>query len=315
MANRATYNIRVVNMSLGALAVDSYKIDPLCLAVRRLSDAGVVVVAAAGNNGKDADGNEIYGHIHSPGNEPSAITVGASNSFGTDVRSDDDVTTYSSRGPTRSFWTDAAGLQHFDNLIKPDLVAPGNKLVSARAEGNAILAAHPELAASQTGVPETEMMYLSGTSMSTPVVSGAVALMLQTNPKLTPNLVKTILMYTAQPISGRNMLQQGAGELNIEGAVRVTRLVKSTLPTTLGATLLTTSTVPTPTSTIAGQTFGWSQGILAHVTSVRGSDLVMRYQKVYAKGVLLGDGMILGSSTAIADPLMMTVLSLSVGGG
>jgi subtilisin family serine protease len=83
LTNRVRFNIRVVNMSLGMPAIDSYKNDPVCRAVRGLVDAGVVVVAAAGNNGKDGDGNKIYGRIHSPGNEPSAITVGASNTFGT----------------------------------------------------------------------------------------------------------------------------------------------------------------------------------------------------------------------------------------
>jgi serine protease AprX len=78
-SNRAAYNIRVVNLSLGMPAVDSYRNDPICRAVRRLVDSGVVVLAAAGNNGKDSDGNKLYGHIHSPGNEPSAITVGAAN--------------------------------------------------------------------------------------------------------------------------------------------------------------------------------------------------------------------------------------------
>ena len=104
--NRAAYNIRVVNMSLGMPAVDSYRFDPLCRAVRRLVDAGVVVVAAAGNNGKNGAGQKVYGQVHSPGDEPSAITVGASNTFGTDARSDDGVTTYSSRGPTRGHWID-----------------------------------------------------------------------------------------------------------------------------------------------------------------------------------------------------------------
>src|SRR6185369_15020622 len=123
--NRTTYNIRVVNLSLGMPAIDSYRNDPVCRAVRRLVDAGVVVFAAAGNNGKDSDGNKLYGHIHSPGNEPSAITVGAANTFGTDDRNDDTVATFSSRGPTRSFTTDDAGARHYDNLVKPDLIAPG----------------------------------------------------------------------------------------------------------------------------------------------------------------------------------------------
>src|SRR5207244_4172196 len=88
---RSKYNIRVVNMSLGMPAIDSYKNDPICRAVRSLVNLGIVVVAAAGNDGIDGNGNKIYGHIHSPGIEPSAITVGASNTFGTDARGDDGV--------------------------------------------------------------------------------------------------------------------------------------------------------------------------------------------------------------------------------
>ena len=64
MTNRAAYNVRVVNMSLGMPAVDSYKNDPVCKAVRKLVDAGVVVVAASGNNGKDGAGRKVYGAIH-----------------------------------------------------------------------------------------------------------------------------------------------------------------------------------------------------------------------------------------------------------
>lgn len=91
--NRTKYNIRVVNMSLGTPAVESYTTDPLCVAVRKLTAAGIVVVAAAGNNGKNALGQKIYGAIHSPGNDPTVITVGASNTFGTDSRSDDAIST------------------------------------------------------------------------------------------------------------------------------------------------------------------------------------------------------------------------------
>src|SRR5205814_3177697 len=116
MANRTAYNIRVVNMSLGMAAVDSYRNDALCRAVRRLVDAGIVVVAAAGNDGKDATHPKVFGRIHSPGNEPSAITVGAANTFGSDGRNDDNVTSFSSRGPTRSYWKDLAGVKHYANL-------------------------------------------------------------------------------------------------------------------------------------------------------------------------------------------------------
>src|SRR5260370_34694936 len=126
-------------MSLGTPAIDSYKNDPICRAVRSLVDSGVIVVAAAGNNGKNSAGQKVYGQIHCPGNEPSAITVGAANTYGTDSRTDDSVTSFSSRGPTRSFWTDAAGVKYYDNLIKPDLVAPGNKIVAAEARHNLLV--------------------------------------------------------------------------------------------------------------------------------------------------------------------------------
>ncbi|HEX8685158.1 MAG TPA: S8 family serine peptidase, partial [Pyrinomonadaceae bacterium] len=225
-ANHAAYNVRVVNISLGAPAVDSYANDPVCQAVRRLYHLGLVVVVAAGNNGKNSAGQKVYGQIHSPGNDPSVITVGASNAFGTDARADDAIATYSSRGPTRSFWTDAQGAKHHDNLIKPDLVAPGNKIIDAAAEDNYLLATNPWLDAGVSNSDKRRMMYMNGTSMATPVTAGAAALLLQANPRLTPNMVKMILMYTAQPLAGFNMLEQGAGELNVEGAVRLARLVR-----------------------------------------------------------------------------------------
>src|SRR6185503_5209632 len=77
------YNIRIVNMSLGTRAVDSYKYDPLCRAVRGLVTSGSLGLVAAGNRGKAASGENVYGAIHSPGIEPSAFTIGASNSFQT----------------------------------------------------------------------------------------------------------------------------------------------------------------------------------------------------------------------------------------
>jgi subtilisin family serine protease len=144
ISNRTTYNIRIVNMSLGMTAVDSYRLDPVCRAVRVLVNSGIVAVAAAGNNGKDEMGRKVYGYVHTPGIEPSVITVGASNTFGTNGRLDDGVTTYSSRGPTRGSWEDSTGLVHYDNLIKPDLVAPGNKLVGASALNNSIITSHDD---------------------------------------------------------------------------------------------------------------------------------------------------------------------------
>ena len=231
-SNRATYNIRVVNMSLGMPAIDSYINDPVCRAVRRLVDSGVVVFAAAGNNGRDSNGNKLYGHIHSPGNEPSAITVGASNTYGTNGRSDDGVASFSSRGPTRSFVTDDEGVKHYDNIIKPDIVAPGNKLIEAQSVDNYLIAHNPSLDAGVSGADSRKMMYLSGSSMATPVAAGTAALMLQANPSLTPNLVKALLMYTAQPLAGFNMLEQGAGQINTAGAIQLAQLVRTDLGTT-----------------------------------------------------------------------------------
>ena len=172
-----------------------------------------------GNNGKTAAGQKIYGAIHSPGNDPTVITVGASNTFGTDARNDDGVTTYSSRGPTRSYWTDDGGTKHFDNLIKPDLVAPGNWIIGADAKNNEIADENRDLTVNNNADDSRKMMYMSGTSMATPIVSGAVALLLQANPKLTPNMVKMILAVYGTAACGFNTLEQGAGELNVDGAV------------------------------------------------------------------------------------------------
>ena len=308
LQNRALYNIRVVNLSLGTAAVESYKDDPVCQAVRRLVDAGLVVVAAAGNNGKDASGEKLYGYIHAPGNEPSAVTVGASNTFGTDFRSDDGVATYSSRGPTRSGETDLLGVRRHDNLVKPDLVAPGNKIIDAAAEDNYLLRTNPSLDAGVSEADSRRMMYLNGTSMATPVVAGAVALMLQANPSLTPNLVKAILMYTAQPLAGFNMLEQGAGQLNVEGAVRLARLVRADLSalTPLGAPLLNTLSPPAAQTTIAGQTFAWSQGIIVRYGYASGLELITRYQKIYGQGVLVTDGVFVTDGVLVTDRKMVS---------
>ncbi len=100
--------------------MESVQDDPLCQAVQRATDAGILVTVAAGNVGKLADGTPVIGGISSPGNSPAALTVGALNTRQTAARSDDVMATYSSRGPTM-----------IDGVLKPELVAPGNRILSA----------------------------------------------------------------------------------------------------------------------------------------------------------------------------------------
>ncbi len=312
---RAPYNIRVVNLSLGMAAVDSYRDDPVCRAVRRLVDAGVVVVAAAGNDGKDASGRKLYGLIHSPGIEPSAITVGASNDVGSIDRADDTMASYSSRGPTRGSWTDESGQRHYDHLVKPDLVAPGNKIGAAQSPSNYLVRSNPLLDLKASRFPNQNMMRLSGTSMAAPVVAGAAALLLQANPTLTPNMVKLALMYTAQQLPGANTLEQGAGEVNVEGAVRLAKLLRADLPagTAVGTPFLK-GPAPAPRTTIgytldgraASTSFTWAQGIILDHTYATGQELITAYQGVYGSGVMLSDGAVFSQGVTVSDRALMS---------
>jgi subtilisin family serine protease len=142
---------------------------------------------------------------------------------------------------------DEDGVNHYDNMIKPDLVAPGNKLISAESDGNLLVTENPELEAGVTDVVNRKQMYLNGTSMAAPIVAGTAALLLQVNPHLTPNMVKVIMDYTAQQLPAFNTFEQGAGEVNIEGAVRLAKLVRTNLlPTTVLGLPLLTSLTPQP---------------------------------------------------------------------
>ena len=204
IALKSQYNIRVANLSLGRPVFQSYKTDPLCIAVEKLWTAGIVVIVAAGNDGRDnSRGTNGYGTINSPANHPLVITVGASRSMFTAGRSDDQMTSYSSKGPTA-----------IDHIVKPDLVAPGNQIVSTVYTYDSTMAkSYPQnliplsyyintadisakVAASSSGF----YYRMSGTSMSAPAVAGAVALLLQKDPKLTPDQVKARLMKTAAKI-------------------------------------------------------------------------------------------------------------------
>jgi serine protease AprX len=218
LANRVQYNIRVVNMSLGAGVYESYNTDPLTRAAKRVVDAGVVVVAAAGNMGKALNGQPQYGAISAPGNAPWVLTVGASTTEGTVDRRDDKMALYSSRGPTM-----------VDFAAKPDLVAPGTGTVSLATQNSLFYLTKvtyllPSLRSGLLGsLLSMQYLTLSGTSMATPVVSGTVAMMLEANPKLTPNMVKAILQFTSEAKPDYDFLTQGAGFLNTYGAVNLSR--------------------------------------------------------------------------------------------
>jgi serine protease AprX len=122
---KSQYNIRVINLSLGRPVYESYAQDPLCQAVEAAWNAGIVVVVAAGNDGRTNYSTlNGYGTITAPGNDPHVLTVGAMNTKSTPDRSDDVMTTYSSKGPTA-----------IDHIAKPDLVAPGNRVVSLQTGG------------------------------------------------------------------------------------------------------------------------------------------------------------------------------------
>ena len=220
LANHATYNIRVVNISVGAAVRESYWTDPLTLAAKRVVDAGVVVVAAAGNLGRNALGVPQYGGISAPANAPWVVTVGASSTNGTAARVDDTIAPFSSRGPT-----------FIDFTAKPDLVAPGVATVSLSDPwGTMYTTKAASLVTGTIKTPYQPYLSLSGTSMAAPVVSGTVALMLQANPSLTPNAVKWILEYTAQVYPGYNALTEGAGFLNSAGAVTLAKFYATVRP-------------------------------------------------------------------------------------
>ena len=213
--NHKTYNIRVVNLSVGARIRESYWTDPLTLAAKVVVDQGVVVVAASGNLGKNAAGHLQYGGIAAPGNAPWVLTVGASSTEGTLTRRDDVMANFSSNGPT-----------HIDFAAKPDLVAPGAGTISLAVPGSTFYLTKAQYLINGKAIGHSPYLTLSGTSMAAPVVSGTVALMMQANPNLTPNLVKAILQYTAEEYDGYSALRQGAGFLNSLGAVRLAKFYK-----------------------------------------------------------------------------------------
>lgn len=167
---RQQYRIRVVNISVGTTCNSKRNHARLLKSVEQLWDEGVVVVTAAGNQGPRP------GSITAPGSSKKVITVGSSDLL-------EGRSAISGRGPTA------------ECVCKPDIVAPGNKIMSC--------------------VPGKPYSYgvKSGTSMSTPLVTGAIACALEKNPALTNTDIKTMLMNSAEDM-GLPQNLQGWGKFN-----------------------------------------------------------------------------------------------------
>jgi serine protease AprX len=284
--NRARLNVHIVNLSLGHPIHAPAKDDPLVRAVERASSAGLIVLVSAGNVGLEKkNGDTGYTGITSPGNAPSAITVGAAMHQATVERSDDVVAPYSSRGPS---W--------FDAYAKPDVVAPGHRLLSDTTLNSYLYRNQPaKRGNADNGLPVLE---LSGTSMSTAVTSGVVALLLQQHHQngfhrqkpLTANLVKAMLQFSAVPVAGADYLTQGAGQINAAGALALVRSIDT--GERAGRWWLRSGI--TPVTVIGGETAEWSQRVVWNNVVLTG-DLVYYNLPQWSVGAAFNDNIIWGA--------------------
>lgn len=188
--NKDKYNIRIANLSIGSPGSSS--LDPLVKAVNAAWDCGIIMTIAAGNNGPKVSS------ITSPGISKKVITVGSSDDtqsvtiWGTSQKN------FSGRGPT------------VECVVKPDIIAPGASIISCLSPTAYIDSISDE----PLKTVDKYYLELSGTSMSTPIVSGAIALLLQKYPDLKPNDVKYMLRYSTIDL-GYPKNQQGWGLIDI----------------------------------------------------------------------------------------------------
>ncbi len=214
--NYQKYNIRVVNLSLNSALAQSYNTSPMDAAVEVLWFNRIVVVVSAGNNGNST--------IYPPANDPFVITVGATDDRGTVNLTDDVIAPFSAYGTTA------------DGFAKPDLVAPGTRIVAMLKENDKLTVgrSHP------ANIVDKSFFRMSGTSVSAPMVSGAVALLLQNEPALNPDQVKYRLMATANKNwPGYNRASAGAGYLDIYAAVHATSTQSANTGTPVSGLLAT----------------------------------------------------------------------------
>lgn len=235
--NKDVYNIRVVNLSMNSSVAQSYHTSPLAAAVETLWFNGIVVVVSAGNNGTGDRPVPIY----PPANDPFVITVGTTEDKSTVSLTDDNLAVFSAYGTTT------------DGFPKPDLVAPGRNVVAPlSSRASTVYEAHP---LHRVG---DYYFRMSGTSMSAPVVSGAVALLLQDEPKLTPDQVKYRLMATAsQNWAGYATTQSGAGYLDAYAAV-YGRTTESANTGITVSQMLTTGSDPITWDSVGWNSVGWN---------------------------------------------------------
>lgn len=233
LQNKSTYNIRVVNISFNSTVDESYHTSPLDAAVEILWFNNIVVVVSAGN--------KANGVIYPPANDPFVITVGATDDKGSSSLNDDVVTSFSAYGKTT------------DGFAKPDLVAPGRNIVARLVNTNMGMAqAHPSNVIAQT------YFRMSGTSVSAPMVSGAVAILLQSEPTLTPDQIKYRLTTTANKNwTSYNSTKAGSGYLDVFNAVK-TKTTASANTKTLPSQLLTTGSEPITWGSTGWNSVGWN---------------------------------------------------------
>ncbi len=199
--NKEKYGINVASLSFGYKATSSYREDPVCQAVEKLWNEGIVLCAASGNEGPDTK------TVNSPGIHPAIITVGASDDKNTSQLKDDIIADFSSRGPTP------------DGLTKPDLLAPGTNIVAPLAKSS-------YLDMTSLNVSDNSLyISLSGTSMSTPICAGVAAQLLEAKPDLTPQQLKEALLKNCDKITTADANTQGSGCINAFKALRAIRPV------------------------------------------------------------------------------------------
>ena len=291
IANKSKLKIDVINLSLGHPIYEPAASDPLVRAVEQAVASGIVVVVAAGNMGLNPETGQVgYAGIMSPANAPSAITVGAVDTKNTITRADDVVAPFSSRGPT---WYDA--------YAKPDVVAPGRRIVSFMAKNSSLYNAYPSWyvnAATRT------YMSLSGTSMAAAITTGVVADLIAESRAAnggrtpTPNAIKAILQFTAIPVADADTLSQGAGAINPAGALALTRSIDTGVP--VSAWWLTSGV--TPSTTLSnGEVLTWAQRVVWGDEIIWGTHIYSNQpawglQVVWGNRAVWGDEIIWGTT-------------------